>query len=612
MPRNTLDFEAQWAEKIREADEYHEKWERKYKVRVLEDYEEGFQTADKTDYVLNMFFSTIEVKSPALTFTRPIFNIKPKPQSIVENGEQAFQYAMNNEDLINTWVLTERNNVSSEIKSAIDDAWSRFGIIEVNYSADWIDNPKVAKQPLESDYKPGVDKRNLRKMRREPDQIPVNESEYLRNIPAEQFRVSPDDDAELHRCDWCGYWERVRIEDLLLLPHLINKEKLRQSVGESKLSSENQTEKERQQADTVRTLEFVRIWKVWDNRARRRYIFVNDLLAQDIEYTVFPFVELRFKKRKRSRGFYPLPLTFNWLHPQDELNEVRNAHRNHRRRFKRLYTFKKAAFEDESQHEIEKFINGPDGTAIGVTQDDPIRPVPNADLGASANISLQVTKDDFNIVSGTASEMRGEADRTTATQAALTNQRLQIRETKEVEQVAEFICRIAKKILTFFSKMNTGEVPVYTQPNEAMFENIQTSPAIRTIDPMVDLGDDTFDFALTIQLSAISPIANQEEKGKFIEFLTLLNQFPQFGLSPSLIRELAYRVGYYNEKVIGEFQQMAQLQLVGMMQQAQAALGQQGVDTGAGQEGQQRLAQMTPPTQEQVRQQLNNQGVPIQ
>jgi len=598
-----------WAEKIREADEFMRAWEKKFKVKDLEEYEEGFQLADNVDaYILNLFYATLEVKTPSLRFTKPIYHLKPSPKSVTELGEESYAIGQNIEDTINTYVLDERNNFHQEIISAISDSWSRFGIIESGYDATWINNPKIRAPKVSSDYIPGVDKRRQRVKRTEPELIPEQERIYVTNIPASRFRVSANDAAELWQCDWCGYYDYLRIEDILAIPGIKNKEELRQKASlETSMDETSREEKDR--LDQASSLDLVKVWKIWDTRAQRKYCFSGEVLFYDKPYDIFPFEDLRFQRRKKDKGYYPLPVTFNWLSPQNEINEVRNAHRNHRRRFKRIYTANKMAFDDQTQEEIQNaLLNGEDGTVLFASRDTPIQPVDNANLGSSANISMQVTLDDFNRITGTTSEMRGESDRTTATQAALTNERARVRESKEREQVADFIQRVGKKLITLHQSKLVNLLSVQSPSGEGeLLDNFDPQPKVREIDPLIDLGDSRYDYSLLVQVSSISIIAADEEKNAMIEFLTLLNQFPQFGLSPTLIRELAYKTGYHNEKILQEFQQIAQLQMVGLMGQLQGSIA--GPSGGPG--SQQQLAQMTPPDQEQIRNQIQGQGVPI-
>lgn len=598
------DLSTIWIEKIRLAERYHKQWEKDYKVKLLEEFEEGFQArSDVESYVLNLFYSTIETKTPSLVFRKPIVTLKPTPRAIALDSENAFLFARNNEDLINTWLLDPENNFSTELGAAIDDSWSRFGILEIGYSTNWIDNPKLRKPKVSSDYRPGVDRRSQRNVGTDPSKVPVDERIYVKNIPAADFLVSINNSNELSQCDWCGYKELVRLEDLLTSKIFINKEEIK--TGASSPSYLLTTDSSEYKHLLESKEEFVIIYKIWDTRASRKYIFAPDVIIYNQPFSIFPLYDLRFKRRKKKKGFYPLPFTFNWISPQIEINEVREAHSHHRKSFKRVYIANRNKIQEES--EVEKLIYGPDGSVIWVEGDNAIKAVENANLGQSATITLQTPFDDFNRVSGTTSELRGEVDRQTATASAISNTRAIARESKERENVAEFIQRVLKGIILLHRSNFVNPIPVQRGLQEDVLSNISTDTFVENIDPMFDLGNDEFDFYVYLQIGSMSPVANEEEKQKFIEFITLLAQFPQFSLSPTLIRELAFRTNYYNERVIGEFQQLAQLQLTGLLQQM-------GVPLGGGQgeaNTNNTLKQITPPTEEQVTNQLRGQGVPI-
>jgi hypothetical protein len=596
------DLIAVWRDKINAAETYHRKWAKEYKVELLEAFEEGFQQRDEMEeYVLNLFYSTIEIKTPSIVFRKPTVTLKPTPSALALDSESAFQFARNNEDLINTWLLDPDNTFATELLEAISDAWSRFGILEIGYSASWVDNPKIRRPKIKSDYRPGVDKRSQRTVDNDPEKVPKDEKVYAKNIPAKDFLVSTGDSNELIQCDWCGYRETVRLEDLLASNLVKNKGEIEESNSLAFGDGSSLDLKIFENNDDG----YINIWKIWDIRASRKYIFTDSVQIYDRPYKVFPLYDLRFKRRKKNKGFFPLPFTFNWLSPQIEINDVRNAHANHRKRFKRIYQLNENKITD-TREEAEKLLYGPDGTVISVQGDNAITLVPNGDLGMSAQISLATPLDDFNRLAGSTKERRGESDRTTATQAALIEKHASIRDSKERDTVAEFIQRTLKGILLLFRNNAVNPIPVIRGQEQTLLENIQFEDAIEEIDPVFDIGDDEFDFYVMLQISSMSPVASEEEKQKFIEFLTMLAQYPQFSISPLLIRELAFRTGYYNEKVIQELQKLAQLQLIGLTQQ----LG--GQIQGAGGENTNNLAkQMTPPTGEQVRNQIQGQGIPL-
>ena len=84
-------------------------------------------------------------------------------------------------------------------------------------------------------------------------------------------------------------------------------------------------------------------------------------------------------------------------------------------------------------------------------------------------------------------------------------------------------------------------------------------------------------------------------------------------MHPTLIREAAYRCDYRNEQVIKAIQQMAQLAMVAKEAEGQQNLQAQQGGNGGNQAAQTKVAQMTPPDQEEVRQQIENQSnMPVQ
>ena len=597
---------SKWLERINSADKIYKKWEERYAIKALEAYIEGFQwaetSADYNPYVLNLFEATIETKMPSLLFTNPRYSIVPKPKSLQTNPEGAFEVAANLEDTLNYWVSDEENNFADECQAAILDAWTRFGILEIGYSADWIDNPRAQRPLIRSDYT--TDTTSSRNSFITPEKIPVNERVYARHIPAENFRISTVDRKYLNNCDWCGYWEFIRLADLQATPQINNKLKnLGYTSAHSTEFSELQFYDSNTQ-DISSTGDYIKIWKIWDLRAKKKYIISDPHIEilHEKRFYFFPFVDIRFKKP--IKGYYPRPVVFNWLSPQNEVNEVREQHRTHRRRFKRMYTLRKNSADFD---EVAKVINGPDGGIVETGIDNAIMPIPNADLGASASIALQTSYSDFSIVSATTPEQRLTADRITATQATLVNEQAGIRESAEKIKVANFMNRVAKKILTVVRNefVNSYVVPVDYRREEEFGNDIIDRTEVKTIQPLTDLGDNQFDFDVNVAIETMSPVTNQEEMKKFLSFLAILKQYPEMSMSPILVRELASRVGYRNERVIKEFQRMSQLAMIGQVSQ-----GMQNME-GANM-AQNTVAQMTPPNNEEVTNQLREQGIPIQ
>jgi hypothetical protein len=200
------------------------------------------------------------------------------------------------------------------------------------------------------------------------------------------------------------------------------------------------------------------------------------------------------------------------------------------------------------------------------------------------------------------------ADRTTATQATIVNQRTALRETKDRDRIVKWYCEIGREILLVIKDNFTGQTVVkLTSPEGEGFGqsvNPQAAAAWKFI--KADDLKDSYDFRIDVDLSTMSQAAAQDEKQKLFEFTAFLQQNPYVAFSPYLVREAAVRIGYRNEKAIAEFQQMALLMELARMQQLKGALGPQQAPDPAGGNSQQMLQQATPPAQEQIRQQLQN------
>jgi hypothetical protein len=130
-----------------------------------------------------------------------------------------------------------------------------------------------------------------------------------------------------------------------------------------------------------------------------------------------------------------------------------------------------------------------------------------------------------------------------------------------------------------------------------------------------DFGDS--DFNTNIQLETISPLADEQRRNAFLEFLAIINQYPQFGLSTVLVQEVADKVGFRNTKVVEEFQQLALAQQMAMAQQMQASAGgmspQQGMAPaakGGGELAERTTEGMKPEEMEAAQNSVNQAGIP--
>jgi hypothetical protein len=605
------EYGSHWMERIRKANEYFDKWKKRFRCETLEKYIEG-SIASKDAYYLNMFYSSIKVKKPSLLFSEPNFSLTPKPWKLDYNPEDALNVARLKEDTLNSFIQESSLKFAEEIDMAILDSWAYYGMIEVGYDAKWIMNPNAGLPALKSDYYELSPNEKEGKVIYEPPELPEKEWIYFKRIPAHRFRVGGSDSYDLERCNWVGYYEFVRTEDILA-----NKKWFKNIDEKDWPSSRSDDyywdEAADKEEDFVSKGDFSKIWKLWDNRAMNHLIILEsqEKCIYKESFKRLPLFPLIFDKRRT--GFYPVPITFNWKSPQDEYNESRNQMRSHRRRVRQMWQAVEQTIDGD---EVDKFVHGPDGTLIWVKRDQAIQPIQNAPLDSSVGASLQLSTIDFDKIAGTSNPQRGVSDRTTATETMTIEQRSRVREDFEREIIGTWLCKIARETLLtimerfsepFWIKLqrDVGDVGDEVQATQHKYQLMHSS-----------MLEDEVDFELNISVSSLSPVTNEVEKKKFFEFISIMQNFPVMSLHPTLIREAAYRCDYRNEQVIQAVQKMAQLAIMAKTAEGQQNQQQseqpQGAEEGGTTVSQNIQAQATPPMQEEVRQQVVNPNPTLQ
>lgn len=595
----------QCLEQIKVATTYHNNWWKKFRVSDSIKYYEGQQWAGyagyfRADYrpsVVNLVFSTIEVQLPSLLFSEPIFNVSPKKTS--GDVETTTRRTQLQEAALNTFVTDPDSLFAEEIEDAIIDSYFAFGLVEVGFDANYIINPNAEKPFLKKDGTPLQDIEGATIV--QPAELPEWENVYVKRIHPSQVRIGGMDSRYLERCNWVAYYEYADVLSLKGNKALKNVDKIPFAGSRTEEFDKAYEDRSEELDKLCATGDVVKIWHRWDLR-RKEFTLFTDVYTEDYlfkkSFTSLPLFALKYHNRRR--GFYPVPPVSQWLSSQDDLNEANEQVRVHRRRSSRKYLIRKGAIADSI--DIDKLMFGPDGT-YAETEGAPaevIAPVPLAALESSVTQTLVLSKDNFNVVSGTRSEARGQADRTTATQATIADARSKIRESRPKLIVARWLNRIARHIMYCQQQLT---LPFWIQLNntkeESLLGNVQETQ--KFYEEITGLEIEGLDFEVNIKISSMSPIDTEEEKNRFLEFMAIINNYPQIALSPTLIREAAERIGYdTNEKVLRELQDMALLSQIAAKEQMNA-MAQRGT------------AKVTPDANEQINNQLQNQvGLPTQ
>lgn len=607
-----------WQSRIQAANEYYDIWARKYEVEKLEKYYYGEQW--ETDvyenayvpYTSNRFFVAIDVLMPSLLFQNPQFTVKPKPAKADFDLEGAGQRAKLRQDMLNFLFSANQFEWGMELDLALLNSMFAFGLIEVMFTTDWIENPNAGKPVRLSDYETGVaiDEDELIKA---PARLPTKEQVVLKRIPSKRFRVTTLDHPNINKCGWFAYWEYYDRRDVEANKNYDTSEWNIITTRSADFTEEEALHEEME--EQVKSGDLVKIWKIFDTRTKTIEYWPegHDNIIRTRKFKHNPIVPLKF--RHRLDTFYPLPLTYNWKSPQDELNDIRETDRVHRRRFVRKFVAAANAFEEE---ELDKIQFGGDGAIAKTKLADAraaLSAMPNADLGAHQFKGSVDAIQDFDNIAGVHAPQRGEVSGGTATETKIVDRRSSIRESRNRVIFAQFLSQIAKLVLLEIKDRTTLDfwikVGLDQSDDESQLAEIQEQWMKVTKDDLTS--DEDFDVDVTV--TSLSPVTRQEDKQDFIEFLSIIQQFPILSMSPHLIREAADKLNYRNENVIRVFQKLAQAIMLQQIAQAEGTLQDAisgGAGTGSGQLGQKTVAQNSPNTEEQIRNQLSNQSTQVQ
>lgn len=585
---------SRWLEVVRSTNNLFQRWESRFHCKLTYDMYEGIQSPGINlfpsnkgvylPYTLNLFYSTVETRLPSLTFSNPQFHLSPKPgrESIAYSVPQVIEAVHARMDALNTFVSDPENGFMETIEACILDSHFRFGIVEIDITDNWVFNPTVPKPALASDSVPTDQVSELEGPENVMSQQPVEEESeliYVKYIPATNFRINAGANGKLSRCDWCAYYDYVRYEDLASNQEYYKFLKGHSSLCFTDISSDYQDLREMASNDPetlskLKAGDWQVLLHVFDNRKKVRYLInVNEEVViasskfpgTDRGKPRLPLEDMRFSMSLKY--WYGLPPASQWISPQQTYNEQVERMRAYARKMLRKYLVDVSKFS--SPDEIEKLMNGQDGVFAGISGDIDrvIREVPVSTINPESVQLLQIARADFDVASGVTSDQRGDAaDRQTATQTRIIDQRTTIRESRQANIVANFLCRIGRQISLCQQELSK---PFWIRQSSSPLES-GTDEVYKLI-TSGDFGDS--DFNTNIQLETISPLADEQRRNAFLEFLAIINQYPQFGLSTVLIQEMADKVGFRNQKVIEEFQQLALVQQMALAAQQGAGPG---------------------------------------
>lgn len=572
-----------WSQRIGAAQRYHRRWKNKYRCDALEKYYKGDQWKGKKDffsvnynpYTLNLFYSTIKIKMASNLFQKPSYIISPRAANDNFNLDFAVQSATTKQDVLNTIVQNPNMFFAKHVKRSFIDSFFRFGMIEIGYANDWR-NPLKQEPLLKSYNDPNINEDKDKIIKDVP--VSINERFYIKRVKPARFVVSVSDAEDLQDHDWCGYLEyyytrMLKHTDGIKWPDSpgLDPQYAADFSGYIGDSDKDLTTFNKDLSGYLQTGEITPVWRIWSNIEQKQLLIRDGDFAElwNSPFERLPLIDFRWDEE--LSGFYPVPPAYQWLSPQDEINEAREQIRSFRRRFTRKFQYVEGRVDEL---EIEKFTSGPDGAAIKVKQENAITPIDNPEIGQTADLALVEAKDDFYTISGTDAQAPQNSDRETATAAKILAGKSAIRESADQLDFSSFMCLIGRELLAQAQeKLVEGLWVKYTaDPSQGLMQDATTAPIFKYIKAQ-DLRDG-YDFDIDIDVVNQTPQAMAQAQQSFISFLAIVQNYPAVALSPILIREAAYRSGYRNEKVIQQYQQAAALAMAMKAQQASVASGQ--------------------------------------
>lgn len=591
----------EWQSQLRAADKCHDEWERRFEVKRGEEYFEGKQWGALTDdqardlYVVNLTLAAVETQKPSLLFQKPQIRMESRPSrkdqlqaAVLEKEAKLSQQA------VQTFIDDPDVKFMLNTALAIQDAHFRFGIVEVGYTADFIDNPHAGKpllptKPDEAGKLPPADETTNTDVvdaaaavpqpggvAQPPTVVkPGTEDLFVKWIPADQFRTSLSEKNDLTANDWVAYFEWMRVSDLKANKKYKNTKDLKGTGTLDAKYRDGMATKD--EVDAKHGM--VKVWKIWDLRGKVKHVLAEGHQKHLLEgepWKVFPFADLKFIERLRA--YYPIPVVYNWLGPQDEVNEQREHGRTMRRRSRRRYAARVGAIDPV---ELEKLQNGPDGVTAWEKQDGAVRALQEGAVDSSVwRTGLQADQDFVNLT-GITGEQRGVAEADSATQASILDARAKLRESAARVKVQNWLASIARLMLLHLREHMVLPFVIKTQldPATATPEETLVTALLWSQITAKDLG--SVDMDVTVDLASLSPVSQDAERVTWSQVLALLSNptiLFLFTQSETILRKTLGLYGISSEQEVREIQTLAQV----MVEQQQMAASMAALTGGKG------------------------------
>ena len=572
------DLAALWQNRINKGLKFQEEdFTTVFHPDLARQYFEGKQEPDggvnPNEYiVVNKVYSHLLTELPSLYGIDPYFYVKvkksyvPDPESIVMMEERG----KIREAYLN--YLKGELSLKTKARLAILDAQFAYGVLKVSYHADMEKNPDRGQPLTDENGEPVVDEDGQPILG--PDEILARESYKLTRIHPDN--VFWDRDAGPLEDDWnwiCHKIELTRkqaeadktlnaraVTTATTRPRDMDQYSHSASFG-SKMTTSDPEE------------EVLCLYEVYDLKKKQwlKVLDGADVLAMDPStlpegVESHPFCVLRFVMRDKSP--YPIPPTSQVLDQQRELNEARTKALIHRKRFNRKYEVNTSLLENEE--ELDRLAVGDDGTCIQVMQTGAINPIRDAPLDPQTYTEIGYISRDFLELMGPDPSSLQVTRADSATEAAIVDQRLDIREGDKLSTVTDWIIQVGTKLDQLVQAHITRDEAVRINgPRGEMWFTVKSE----------DYEKISGEYEYGVNVGASQPRIPAIERSQLLAFFQILGQFPQLMTSERLMQHMAKLYNLEDETLVNELLQIGRA-MMGAQQQEQAG-GQEAQGNGA-------------------------------
>jgi len=544
--------------RIKAAQKVKAEWERNYRVDQCRSSVLGFQRSadDERDaagdrrYQLNRIGAAFKIRIPDLWLNVPFAKVQASnaredaPMQTVDERAQLLQ------DTANAIINQPQTRLVDEGLNSLKESFWAYGVLEVGYDADWIDNPLAQKPSLvkteeeERQLAPPPQENLKADMMTLLAQVPGNERFFCRYIPAKQFLVSSNDRTNTEALDWVAYWEWMYVEDLKKTPSYFT-EGL-QSTGKERPGGYDEAlfTVKKEDLDQEIYAGMVPVWKLWDLRTKTRHVLAEgfDHYLKQADFKYLPVFPLRLDIIPGE--WYPKPIITDQLDEQDEYNDSREYLRQFRKATVPRFEYDKNAL---TPAELQKFENEEVGTFIGIDGGvlGRIQPIAQPSLSGDALRTIALSNTAFNEVSGVSDQQRQVSSADSATEAAILNQRSATRNSYEQRAITTWVADVIRGLLR--CAIEKATLPIIVEINadqySPAFMEDAMSIALRwkqiTTENLRE-ADSTLRWDVRVSAESMSPLSAKEEGMKWLQILQLISN-PAIGsllaISPELLKK---------------------------------------------------------------------------